>query len=63
MPDALNLDHPILHRIIDSYLSAWSEYEPLNELRKTLSIALRLAPLRRSRAWIDLRYRRRRGPG
>lgn len=52
LPDALNLDHPMLHRIIDTYLAEWSEFAPLPELRRTMIDALRIAPLRRSQAWI-----------
>lgn len=52
LPQALNLDHPLLRRMIDAYLEPWTVYAPMPELRSTLSDALRLAPVRRSRAWI-----------
>ncbi|MFC7623310.1 phosphotransferase family protein [Microlunatus sp. GCM10028923] len=52
LPDTLNLDHPVLHRIIDGYLSAWSDYVLIDELRRTMSDALRVAPLRRAQAWL-----------
>lgn len=51
-PDGLNLDDPILHRILDSYLNTWTTYAPISDLRETLRNALRIAPLRHSRAWI-----------
>lgn len=51
-PDGLNLDHPIMRQILDSYLNAWTSYAPISDLRETLRNALRIAPLRRSRAWI-----------
>jgi hypothetical protein len=47
-----SLDHPSLQMIIDSYLQAWTDHTSLRELRDVLSHALRLAPLRRSRAII-----------
>lgn len=50
--DAFNLDHPILRAVIDEYLRSWCEFADLAQLRTTLYDALRLAPLRRSRAWI-----------
>ena len=50
--EGLNLDHPVLRRILDSYLSAWTDYAPLDALRETLRHALRISPLRRSSAWI-----------
>lgn len=50
---ALNIGHPAITTIADAYLQQWSDYAALAELRKTLEAALRLAALRRSRAWID----------
>lgn len=38
--------------IVDSYLHAWTDYASLQEFRDILGHALRLAPLRRSRAII-----------
>ncbi|GAB3764767.1 phosphotransferase family protein [Microlunatus parietis] len=52
LPGTLNLDYPVLHRIVDAYLESWTEYAPLPELRMIMADALRLAPLRRSQAWI-----------
>lgn len=52
LPDGLNLDHPALQQILDAYLGAWTAYAPLVELQRDLRAALRIAPLRRSRAWI-----------
>ena len=50
--DGLNLDHPVVQQILNTYLNAWTGYAPLAELRDTLRHPLRVAPLRRSRAWI-----------
>jgi len=50
--DGLNLEHPVLQQILNTYLSAWTGYAPLAELRETLRHALRIAPLRRSSAWM-----------
>jgi hypothetical protein len=47
-----SLRHPSLQMIIDSYLQAWADYAGPQELRDILSHALRLTPLRRSRALI-----------
>lgn len=51
-PFSNSLDHPFLKMIIDSYLQAWTDYASPQELRAILSHALRLTPLRRSRALI-----------
>jgi hypothetical protein len=51
-PFSASLDHPSLQVIIDSYLQAWTDYARPQELRDILSHALRLTPLRRSRALI-----------
>lgn len=53
VPGQLNIDHPVLDQIFDTYLRAWSDFAPLSELRGTLLHALRIAPLRRSQAWMD----------
>lgn len=52
VPGAFNVDHPILKGIIDQYLRAWAEFADLPRLRMIMNDALRLAPLRRSQAWI-----------
>jgi Phosphotransferase enzyme family len=44
--------HPALQMIIDAYLDTWTGYASSQELRDTLIHALRLTPLRRSRALI-----------
>ena len=52
LPDRFgdSLNHPSLQMIIDAYLRVWTEYASTQELRDLLSHALRLTPLRRSRA-------------
>ena len=54
LPDSFSdsLNHPSLQMIIDSYLQAWTDYASSLELGDILSHALRLTPLRRSRAVI-----------
>lgn len=52
LPEGLNLDHPALREVLDTYLAAWTSYAPCTDLQRTLRHALRIAPLRRSRAWI-----------
>ncbi len=54
LPGVFNdsLGHPSLQMIIDSYLRAWTHCANQQELRDVLSHALRLTPLRRSRALI-----------
>ncbi|MFC7623311.1 hypothetical protein [Microlunatus sp. GCM10028923] len=51
LPDALNLDHPVLHWTVDGYLEAWSDAS-IDELRRTMTDALRVASLRRAHAWL-----------
>lgn len=48
-----DVDHPALQRIIDSYLRSWTDYGSLTDLREMLALAIRVAPLRRSRAVLD----------
>lgn len=52
LPDALNLDHPAVRTIIDAYLRCWTEFAPLPALRRIMTDAVRIAPLRRCQAWI-----------
>ena len=48
---ALECDQETLARITNSYLSCWTEYEPLERLREALALALRLAKLCRALSW------------
>jgi len=51
-PGTLNVDHPILHRLLDGYLDRWTGYAPLPELRRAAADAIRLGALRRCWAWL-----------
>lgn len=51
-PSPFDPNHPALQLLIETYLRHWTEYADLPELTETLHHALRVAPLRRSRALI-----------
>ena len=50
--DGLNLADERLWQVFDAYLQAWSDLADLDQLEALLCAAVRIAPLRRSRAWI-----------
>ncbi|MDN5724590.1 MAG: GNAT family N-acetyltransferase [Propionibacteriales bacterium] len=51
-PAGLNIEHPLLDRVLDTYAACWTDHASLADLRRTLDHALRLGALRRSSAWI-----------
>lgn len=52
--DCINLRDARIREVCDAYLGAWTEFAPLPALRRLLQHALRIAPLHRSSAWLDI---------
>jgi Ser/Thr protein kinase RdoA (MazF antagonist) len=50
-PDELNLSEAGLGRLLDAYLSAWTDLAPLPELRRLLDAALVLGRVHRYLSW------------